>query len=72
MIDYKLTPNEKAKLEIYNSIECTLYDGALYANPDMTDREAEATDDAVNKQTHRLYKTLGIAKIHAKMGITNN
>ena len=37
MIDYKLTPNEKAKLEIYNSIECTLYDGALYANPDMTD-----------------------------------
>ena len=69
MIDYKLTPNEKAKLAIYNSIECTLFDGAHYEYPEMTSREAQATDDAVGKQTQRLYNTLGMAKIFAKMGI---
>tara|TARA_R110001632_G_scaffold201652_1_gene324607 strand:+ start:292 stop:510 length:219 start_codon:yes stop_codon:yes gene_type:complete len=71
MIDYKLTPNEKAKLEIYMAIECTLYDGAQYAYPDMTNREAEAVDLAVGKQTQRLYNTLGMAKIFAKMGMTD-
>jgi hypothetical protein len=69
MIDYNLTPNEKAKLSIYNSIECTLFDGAKYEFPEMTDREAQATEDAVNKQQDRLYKTLGMAKIFAKMGV---
>jgi hypothetical protein len=69
MIDYNLTPNERAKLSLYNSIEAALFDGAKYEYPDMTDREAQATEDALSKQTNRLYKILGMRRIFSKIGI---
>jgi len=59
-----------AKLETYNKIvNCAFGDGIKDTYPNMTDKEAYATDVAADKIYSRLYKLLGIAKIHKKMDI---
>ena len=68
MIDHGLTPNEMAKLELFDTARAVLYDGAQHAHPNMTDREAAATDAALSKLQDRLYDFLGMAKINAKAG----
>lgn len=57
MLNDKLTPNEVAKLEVYNRVQCALFDGA----------KAEALEKAVDKHTWWLYKHLHMDKIYDKL-----
>ena len=67
MLYNKLTPNEVAKLEVYNRVQCALFDGAKDEYPKATDKEAEALEKAVNKHTRRIHKLLGMDKIYDKL-----
>ena len=57
MLHNKLTPNEVAKLEVYNKVLSARYDGA----------KAEALEKAVDKHTWWLYKHLRMDKIYDKL-----
>lgn len=65
----KLTPNEVAKLEMYEAMESVFYDGvrAHYA-VSCTEREEAEVRRQVHKKTSALYKQWGIEKIRLKMG----
>jgi hypothetical protein len=67
MLHKKLTPNEVAKLEIYDKASLAFYCGLSEEYPNATEREVAAVYNGVNKQLERLYKVLGMEKIYNKM-----
>ena len=67
MLHDKLTTNELAKLEVYNRVQCALFDGAKAEYPKATDKEAKDLEKAVDKHTWRIYKLLGMDKIYDKL-----
>ena len=61
MLHNKQTPNELAKLEVYDRVLSARYDGAKAEYPRAIDKEA------VDKHTWWLYTLLGMDKIYDKI-----
>ena len=71
MIKDKLTPNELAKLALWDKMETVFYDGvegSVLAGDLVTPKEEDKTIEQVNKKMNALRKSWGMDKIFEKKG----
>ncbi len=72
MINNKLTPNELAKLELWEMAAAAFNDGVngtISAGDNVTEREEAETYRHLHKHVEAMKKQLGMDKIFAKLGV---